>query len=85
MAANPDIASLIRATEARMKNEKALRKGRLFREATPRRLRRNQDCGIASGQKPARVEALKAHCETMRECRANTRSHAAKTRHVAAN
>jgi hypothetical protein len=49
------------------------------------RLRRNQDSRIASRQKPAAVEALRAHYETTRECRADRRSLAAKTGHVAAN
>jgi hypothetical protein len=46
---------------------KALREGRLFREATVRRLRQNQDCGIGSRRKPALVEALKAHVEMTHE------------------
>jgi hypothetical protein len=49
-----------------IENEQALRKGRLFRKVTLDPLRRNQDSAIASRQKPASVEALKAHCELTR-------------------
>jgi hypothetical protein len=50
-----------------MRLGKALRKGRLFREVTLRRLRQNQDCAIGSRRKPASGEELKAHAGMTRE------------------
>jgi hypothetical protein len=50
-----------------MEDKKALRKGRLFREVTVRRLRQNQDNAVGSRQKLASIETLKAHCAMTRE------------------
>jgi hypothetical protein len=52
---------------ARCETRKALRKGRLFRAITLRRLRQNQDSGIGSRRKPTSIEALKAHRGMTRE------------------
>jgi hypothetical protein len=54
------------ANNADGKQEKALRKGRLFREVKQHRLRQNQGTAIGSKRKPTPVEELKMHREMTR-------------------